>query len=63
MKIGDFTEARELTPEEIAEYRKLQPGIYKTDDVIRAVTIADGIMEVLEITQDMMAVKIRVTME
>ena len=54
MKIGDFFESRELTPEEIEEYRKLQPGVTITRDMIRAVAVEDGQMTVIEQTADKM---------
>ena len=54
MKIGNFFETRELTPEEIEEYRKLQPGVTITQDMIRAVAVEDGQMTVIEQKADKM---------
>ena len=60
MKIGNFFETRKLTPEEKTEYRKLNPGIYVTHDMIRSVAVDNGVMEVLEITQNMSLTTLRV---
>lgn len=60
MKVGNFIETRELTPEEAAEYRKLKPGTYQTKDRIRTVAIENGIMSVLDITQNMELTRLRV---
>ena len=39
-----------LTEEEMAEYRKLKPGVHQTADRIRWVAIEDGTMQIIEYT-------------
>ena len=62
MKIGDFIEVRELTPEEATEYRAMEPGITQTKDMIRMVAVEDGQMSVIEQTADGIS-RIRVRMK
>lgn len=42
----------ELTEEEKAEYRKLVPGVYMTEDMLRSVAVEDGEMQILETCAD-----------
>ena len=39
-----------LTEEEMAEYRKLKPGVYQTVDRIRWVATEDGKMQIIDYT-------------
>lgn len=39
-----------LTEEEMAEYRKLKPGVHQTVDRIRWVAIEDGKMQIIDYT-------------
>jgi hypothetical protein len=41
---------RELTPDEIEEFRGLKPGVTQTQSMIRCVAIQDGVMSVLDTT-------------
>lgn len=41
-----------LTEEEIAEYRKLKPGVHQTVDKILWVAVENGEMQILETTVD-----------
>lgn len=40
----------ELTENEKSVYRKLRPGVYQTEELIRSVSVKDGEMQVLEIS-------------
>lgn len=62
MKIGDFMEVRELTPEEETEYRAMEPGITQTKDMIRTVAVDGDVKQILEQTANGLS-RIRVRMK
>ena len=45
-----FVTVRELTKDEIEEFRGLKPGVTQTQSMIRCVAIQDGVMSVLDTT-------------
>lgn len=42
----------ELTDNEKEMYRKLKPGVYLTEELIRSVAVEDGKMQVLETSEN-----------
>lgn len=47
---SDLVTVTTLTEEEMAEYRKLKPGVHQTVDRIRWVAIEDGKMQIIDYT-------------
>ena len=62
MKLGDFMEVWELTPEEEEKYRKIEPGIYQTGEMIQTVAVDDDVKQVVELTSNGIS-RIRVRMK
>ena len=52
----------ELTPEEEAEYRAMDPGITQTKHMIRAVAVDGDVKQVVELTSNCIS-RIRVRMK
>ena len=60
-RLGNILQIRELTPEEEAEYRLIEPGISQTKDMIRVVAMDGDVKQIIEQTSDGIS-KIRVRM-
>ena len=62
MKLSDFMEVRELTPEEEIEYRAMDPGITQTKYMLRTVAVDGDVKQVVELTSNGIS-RIRVRMK